>query len=316
MENILIKDPEGNKKVGFSSQTDRFFSRTQNVKYDYPGPGSYRKKETWVKTDPSLSSKGFGNGFVSAKERFDDLKEFNDKYRPGPGNYKIEESTSMSRDISTSISYKSLYNAKSVKSLKIHKDLPGPGYYNPIILAKDFDKSQKNFYFKSEKERFMTARVDEFPGPGKYFKKDKKDKIENTVSYFFKKPLEKIVTPEEKLFGENKEFMIPGPGAYDLRTDLLKKEENNLPYEVQKIKHPQPPNLIIGKDKKDLPQTDFYDVPSCFEKIKLGEKSANFKSNSPRIEAKRKKTPGPAFYRPQALPSKLSYNYNMEKIWI
>jgi hypothetical protein len=210
-----------------------------------------------------------------------------------------------------------------VKSLKIHKDLPGPGYYNPIIMARDFDRTQKNFYFKSENERFMATKIDEIPGPGKYFKKDKNGKIQdNTVSYFFKKPIEKILTPEDKLINEKKEFTFPGPGAYDLRTDLLKKtkEEENLSYKREKIKFESPtkiipPKIIIEKEKKKE-KTDYYDVPSCFDKIKLGEKSANFKSNSPKVEIKRKKTPGPAYYKPQVLPSKLSYNYNMEKIWI
>lgn len=317
-ENILIKDIDGNKKVGFSSQTERFSARNQSVKYAFPGPGTYSKDGSLVKNDPSYSSKGFGNGFVSAKERFDDFKEFNDKYAPGPGNYKINDMSSLSRDISTSISYKSLYNAKSIKSLKIHKDLPGPGYYNPIIIDKDCDKTQKNFFFKSEKERFLTSRLDEFPGPGKYFKKEKDDqKIkENTVSYFFKKPNEKVITPEDRLINKVKEFTFPGPGAYDLRTDLLKKNENKLPYEVQKIKQNNPSNLIINKDKNDLLKTDFYDIPSGFDKIKTGEKTANFKSTSPRIESKKKKNPGPAYYRPQILPSKISYNYNMEKEWL
>ena len=229
-ENILIKDHDAYKKVGFTSQSERFCSRTQTIKYAFPGPGTYSKEKTWVKNDPSFSSKGFGNGFVSTKDRFEDLKEFNDKYCPGPGNYKTDESSSLSRDISTSISYKSLYNAKSVKSLKLHKDLPGPGYYNPIIMARDFDKTQKNFYFKSENERFIKSRLEDFPGPGKYFKKNKDTKIiENTVSYFFKTPLEKILTLEDKLINAKKVSTLPGPGAYDLTTDILKKIENKLP---------------------------------------------------------------------------------------
>lgn len=318
-ENILIKDQDGNKKIGFTSQSERFSARTQTIKYAFPGPGTYSKDKCWVKNDPSFSSKGFGNGFVSAKDRFDDLKEFKDKYCPGPGNYKTDESSSLTRDISTSISYKSLYNTKSVKSLKIKKEPPGPGFYNPIILARDFDKTQKNFYFKSENERFMMTRLEDFPGPGKYFKKDRNvDKIkEHTISYFFKKPIEKILNPEDKLINKVKEFTLPGPGAYNLRTDLLKKTESKLPFEVEKIKQINATtSLTLKNDKKDLLRTDFYEIPSGFDNIKLGEKTSNFKSNSPQIEKKRKNTPGPAYYRPQILPSKLSYNYNMEKVWI
>ena len=315
-ENILIKDQDINKRIGFSAQTERFASRTQSIKYAFPGPGTYTQNKDWVKSDPSLSSKGFGNGFVSEKERFDDLKEFNDKYCPGPGQYKNDTSCSLTRDISTSISYKSLYNTKQVKSLKIHKDMPGPGYYNPIIIASDVDKTQKNFFFKTENERFHKMKIDDFPGPGKYFKNNRNnDQIkDNTVSYFFKKPLEKIFSLEDKLINEKKDNLLPGPGAYNLRTDLLKKNENQLPYE--KVKQGFTFNVELNKDKKDFLRTDFYEIPSSFDKIKKGERTAYFKSTSPRVFTKRKKTPGPAFYRPSLIPSKLSYNYNMEKLFI
>jgi len=237
-------------------------------------------------SEASTSSKGFGNGFVSGKKRFDDLSEFYEKYRPGPGNYKSDTSCSLSRDISTSISYKSLYNAKSVKSLKIHKEQPGPGFYNPIMLAKDFDKTLKNFYFKSELERFHKTKIDDIPGPGNYFKHGQEKIKDNTVSYFFKKPIERIMSAEEKLINEKKDYTTPGPGAYELRTELLKKTENNIPYD--RVKEPNT-TVVINKEKNSLMRTDFYDIPTSLDKIKTGEKTANYKSSSPRFAKKEPK---------------------------
>ena len=45
------------------------------------------------------SSKGFGNGFVSQTERFNDSNLFYSKYTPGPGDYQPQKRGSIVDDV-------------------------------------------------------------------------------------------------------------------------------------------------------------------------------------------------------------------------
>ena len=66
-------------------------------------PSSFKTKSV------SLSKKGYGNGFISKTERFDN--GFNDRYRPGPCEYKIDK-FSIKNDVSKSLFSQGLYNTK------------------------------------------------------------------------------------------------------------------------------------------------------------------------------------------------------------
>lgn len=255
-ENILIdelKIPKTTK--GFSSQLPRFantYTKSEAVKLQYPGPGSYaiQKKFDFVTSDISHhSSKGFGNGFASNTSRFGDYKEFYDKYLPGPGSYKSDESTSMISTLNKTLSYKSLYNKASTKPLRLHPENPGPCSYNPILLNKKSDFAEgENFYFKSEIDRFKKVPKSAL-GPGRYFKDDidfaitkspnkgktyvnnacinlenENDYGNKTTSYFFKKDIEKtgnLIDDYIKTSNplNSRKIKTPGPGTYEIKKD-------------------------------------------------------------------------------------------------
>ena len=91
-ENILFKDKSQENKIAFSSQTGRFNNRSESEKYAYPGPGKYTESNLQEKfaKNPSHSNKGYG-GFISNTDRFDSLREYYEKYLPGPTDYKKDQ---------------------------------------------------------------------------------------------------------------------------------------------------------------------------------------------------------------------------------
>jgi hypothetical protein len=195
IENVLVENKNNKTKKGFNSQTQKLQENNQCVKYNYPGPGSYQisKNFDFMSTGSSFySSKGYGNGFISTSERFNELQFHVEKYKPGPGEYKVEDTASLNQSINKSIFNKSLYKETSVKSLKVRQNTPGPGFYNPILL-KHNDLSGVLSSFKSGSERFKRDQKSAYPGPGKYFKENNMNTTEtnkknNTLSYFFRCP--------------------------------------------------------------------------------------------------------------------------------
>lgn len=178
-EKILISDLRVPKiEKGFLSQTERFSEphlKAENVKYLNPGPGAYKidKKFDFTVNDKSYhSTKGFGNGFASNSSRFEDYKEFYDKYLPGPGSYRSDESTSFISNLNKTLSFKTLYNKAETKPLRVKTPNPGPGAYNPILLNTKIDFVEGvSHYFKSENKRFKNIPKSAI-GPGKYFRDD------------------------------------------------------------------------------------------------------------------------------------------------
>lgn len=253
-EKILLDELQVAKtSKGFSSQSARFahsYNKTDSVKHKFPGPGAYKTQKPFDHTvnDSSYhSSKGFGNGFASNASRFEECKEFYDKFLPGPGSYKSEQSLSMISTMSKTLSYKSLYNAGSTKPLRVPPQNPGPGTYNPIMICKKSDFAEgENHFFKSENERFRKVPKSAL-GPGKYFKDDfdfaitkspnkgktyvncgdkEGEGASKTLSYFFKRPEEKrekgveeFIRTNETLFAGKRKTETPGPGAYEIKKD-------------------------------------------------------------------------------------------------
>lgn len=88
-ETVLIY--ENSRQKGFISTTERFIKDNRSAT---PGPGQYSgnnftiKQNAFITSNTSFNnSKGFGNGFISQTERFDDSYLFKSKYTPGPGDY-------------------------------------------------------------------------------------------------------------------------------------------------------------------------------------------------------------------------------------
>ena len=106
-----------------SPKTYSIFSpKIENEQTSFFNPSSFKKDSV------SLSKKGYGNGFVSKSERFDN--GFNDRYRPGPCEYS-KGKLSIQYDVSKSLFTQGLYNNKTNHSILPKKITPGPCDYNP-----------------------------------------------------------------------------------------------------------------------------------------------------------------------------------------
>jgi len=179
--------PARNNKEGFNVSAPRFYDARNGV----PGPGSYSVD---VKdSNPSISSKGYGYGFVSKAKRWYELpgRTFNP---PGPGTYELPNSIhNYNKDernnnvslrspralsgrlprmklmpqfmLPTSCNIKNPLSilAKDPRSDKIiPSNLPGPGSYNPVVthnsLTEEKGRREEYGIFKSNTKRIYETR--------------------------------------------------------------------------------------------------------------------------------------------------------------
>ena len=345
VEKALVEDKKGMTKVGFSTQTERFFPKPESAK-QCPGPGTYNISGDmdFTRTSTSFySSKGFGNGFVSTSERFNDSNLYYSKYLPGPGEYQPQKFCSITDDVNKMLLAKSLYNNKKTRSLKVKEKSPGPGHYNPIMDTFDL-KWKINKYkgedavFKSIVPRFKKRKGLNVPGPGKYFKDeyfiDYNDKNKpKTVSHFFRKPQEKKVdslkkfdiktkqNPEDAKFklGTKKGTIINSINVNDY--DFIKSQYAITKKDIYKIRNKA---FIHGNIAKE---TNLYErqlimanggisndngMEYIHKILKKPEKPDIFQLYSPRWKKNELelKVPGPAYYHPKNQPKTLSFNKN------
>jgi hypothetical protein len=335
VEKALVEDKKGMTKVGFSTQTERFFPKPDSSK-QCPGPGSYNISGDmdFTRTSTSFySSKGFGNGFVSQSERFNDSSLYYSKYAPGPGDYQPQKRGSIADDINKMLLAKSLYNNKKTRSLKVKGQSPGPGHYNPIMDTFDL-KWKINKYkgedavFQSIVPRFKKKKGLDVPGPGKYFKDeyyiDYNDKNKpKTMSYFFKNPSAKKVDLLQKYDIKTKQE------KEDARFKLITQKGNKIFNSVGAIG-------ITAKDIYKIRNKGFLygnigKEPTLYEQqlvmanggisneqgmeyihriIHKPEKPDNFQLYEPRWKKNELalKVPGPAYYHPKIQQKKLSFN--------
>ena len=227
VEKALVEDKKGMTKIGFSTQSERFFPKNENVKLT-PGVGSYNISGDldFTRTGTSFySSKGFGNGFASKSERFNDSSLYYSKYSVGPSDYDPQHNGSIADNISKTMMCKSLYNNKKTRSLKVKPTTPGPCTYNPIMNTFDArwragKLGGENAVFKSNVKRFITKKKNsDALGPGKYFRDEEfVDFNENSKpsreNYFFKSPHVKNVDLLQKY--EIKTKQIPEDAKFKL----------------------------------------------------------------------------------------------------
>ena len=135
---------------------------------------------------------------------------------------------------------------------------PGPGFYEQNIIGtkKNFLSTVHNFGSNSPKY-FMLKTSNDILGPGTYFKEKNKyeKKFKNLIHLTFPlKPKIKNETPIyiENLIKKNKE-KYPGPGEYNLETNIIKKEiSNNKSFGSNVERIPQEKkNTNIKKDKNE-----------------------------------------------------------------
>lgn len=154
IENIIIDVKTESINKAFLSNTRRFSKRSEGVKFNYPGPGSYHKN---VSDNKVYSAKGYGVGFVSKKPRFDEYSDYVKMYEPGPSDYTI--TLNNIREKVKDILQKNKQNKTENCCLKEDFIGPGPGYYD-VTKHEEKDKNYKtnNFFFKSTSTRFKYQR--------------------------------------------------------------------------------------------------------------------------------------------------------------
>jgi len=333
-ENILFKDKSQENKVAFSSQVGRFSEKNQSEKFSFPGPGKYLVTSISEKNpkNPSHSNKGYG-GFISTTDRFDSLREYYQKFYPGPSDYK-KDHTFIASKVSNSRLFKSMYYQDENKSLKKSKEKPGPGYYNPImpiLQMKEQENKKENYYFTSNQNQRPPIELNTIsPGPARYYLNDLKNfnyvKDPDKTSYFFKDKVPEREEACDKYLVQKKypkKKLIPGPGDYDLKSEIgkLKYDYSNL---NKKIISEKDRERDRAKEKeleeinvlKSIKKEAFMPYVSPFENLKKSARSV-FLSKSPRDDyLKINHVPGPSYYQANKPDYRVSFNWNTDKIWI
>jgi hypothetical protein len=336
VEKALVEDKKSMTKIGFNTQTERFYPKIDSAK-QCPGPGTYNLSGDMDFTRTSTSfynSKGFGNGFVSQSERFNDSSLYYSKYAPGPGEYQPQKNCSISEEVNKKLVHKSLYNNKKTRSLKVKRNTPGPGQYNPIMDTFDL-KWKINKYkgqdavFKSIVPRFKKKKGLEPPGPGKYFKDeyyiDYNDKNKpKTMSYFFMNPSKKKTDPLKKFDIKTKQE------KEDARFKLITQKGNRIinsaaaigitAKDIYKIRNK---GFLYGKSRDKEPTlyeeqlimangglANDTGMEYIHRIIHRPEKPDIFQLYAPRWRKNELalKVPGPAYYHPKIQPKMLSFN--------
>ena len=291
------------------------------------------------------SSKGFGNGFVSTAERFNDSSLYYSKYAPGPGDYHQQDKGTIVDDVNKMLFAKSLYNNKKTRSLKMKGQSPGPGHYNPIMDTFDL-KWKINKYkaedsvFKSSVPRFKKKKGLDVPGPGKYYKDeyfiDYNDKNKpKTVSHFFRKPQEKKEDALQKFGIKTKEV----PNYSRISEDEKRKrgegknKNNNDGYNFGSTIARTKKDIANMRNKAFIYGSVTSKVPNLYDRqlimanggissdigmeyihkiLHKPEKPDIFELYAPRWKKNELelKVPGPAYYHPKNQPKTLSFNKN------
>ena len=204
---------------------------------------AYKEEGDMSKYSTSFSSKGFGVGFVSKVNRFQD--NFSG-YQPGPADYSPDKYMTLLSSVEKSPFGKSLFKKKTSASLTAtnydYKDkkkykTPSNKKKGKINIIDDFSndinpskKKMASYFFTSKSNRFndnIFSGRNLNPGPGKYFLNNDCIKIKNpdSLSSEFVLPQKKEINPinffnlnenDKKKFG------------YQLRNKMKKGKKNSL----------------------------------------------------------------------------------------
>eukprot|EP00347_Sterkiella_histriomuscorum_P008192 403346028 len=265
VETIVYMHPES-KKSAFGSTSQRFMNNlmnksttdgittaNQNAGSDLPGPGSYLQDGSvnlMLKQSESFSRKGFGNGFISKMDRFQDNSMYYSKFLPGPGSYSTSthQDSLMGSTMSSKFTDKyKQYNLSpqfiphNNKSLRKQQNTPGPGHYliekNPSSHLLDPIKPASESVFKStsQKSQFLSEwnrELSKHPAVGEY-NFDRDNLLKKSSSTFnihkitssFKQPynLKRVKVNVYDPF-QNVEALdqkVPGPGSYNVEKETI-----------------------------------------------------------------------------------------------
>ena len=318
-------------KVAFTSTTQRFQTNSPKDALQTPGPGTYNLANSFNITSSSLSTKGYGNGFISTNQRFQDMngKLHNETYLPGPCEYKKEHYNSLQHSVNTSLKGQSLYNSKPSYHFKSNNISPGPCSYNPNKINTESYSGESNF--KSEMRRFKAMHFNGIPGPGTYYQDAlyKQYKINNRnntdeSSYYFKEHTnspkhsqdyhtEQMLDKEGSCVNrnENDKTQLQVHKGKVKQSELgvsMKAINKDMLVDVSKkgfIKHLKQTMLINDKHNliKEYNKDDYVIVPNYKKKNLMILNTPRWKINKHEF-----KVPGPAYYKPLKVRNYQSFN--------
>ncbi len=317
-------------------------------------------------TNPSLSSNGYGNGFASKASRFDyEREEMTNKYSPGPSDHQMIRN-SIEDKLKKSRIYNSMYKESDHKHLiTLDKTSPGPGEYNvtdkysikysnnnqlkvnPIEYTKEVKEKEKD----KDKEKDITLTTLNRLFKTENYIKNKKDTKDIITSTEFHK---KINTSIEKIKLNQKVESILNlkdkhiKSIFDKPTKIKKNliPASNLPhFDARENREAKDKENFINQlhldrmlaasvaDQNNFINNDNINKIGNIDDFYFRYKQMNvnpsyyFLSKSPKQIPKKNHVPGPSFYNPSILPSKMSFNvfnnnfadnleYSHQKKWV
>ena len=189
--NLIHEDISNNENFG---SNDRRFKNSVEIMNDYPGPGTYEKKDSFSQDKNNIKKKNIYTNYKTDLELIKELEKIPKEVfsTPPVGLYNPNIISSME------------YNAKS----KI----------NPYI-------DEKFVGFGSQEKKgmsFISKENNKNIGPGRYYKNKKLDMKQNSAPF----------NQSNKRFNYEQIYnnKLPGPGSYDINSfdDWNKKSHNIL----------------------------------------------------------------------------------------
>ena len=188
--NLIHEDISNNENFG---SNDRRFKNSVEIMNDYPGPGTYEKKDSFSQDKNNIKKKNIYTNYKTDLELIKELEKIPKEVfsTPPVGLYNPNIISSME------------YNAKS----KI----------NPYIDEKfvGFGSQEKKVMF------FISKKNNKNIGPGRYYKNKKLDMKQNSAPF----------NQSNKRFNYEQIYnnKLPGPGSYDINSfDNWNKKFNKI----------------------------------------------------------------------------------------
>ncbi|TMW64345.1 hypothetical protein Poli38472_012967 [Pythium oligandrum] len=320
-ETLLHRDP--NERDAFGNRTQRFHA-SEN---DQPGPGSYYKPPSMVRTTTdsgSVSRLGYSTGFVSKSKRFSDRVR---DVAPGPGQYQDTrvDRKFQNKKHGTSCFASTARSSNNDPFLSPSVTVPGPGEYNVSHTSSAIARNIARSAFTSKTARGFAPKLD-VPAPGQY-----ENPIELAQSIrggnhspqsVFKSTAKRLDSPIESLW-------TPGPGAYNaedaetaLRYDWIARAHTSAVFQKGNAdrfgrvptKRATEADVGPGSYNPGSPVSQEAGKPS------QALASSTFRSSTsrgtlPGGQTQPRDVPGPAFYHPSS-PDKRSHILNSNKKWL
>jgi hypothetical protein len=334
IENILYMKKDGDI-VRYSFNINDSFNKNNNNNLNHNNDSKISENSNF-KSKSINSPKSNNKKVNNFPDRFFDEKLDNSKYSPGPGDYS-NSSINSSFNVNN-FRYNNLfsYGREDIPIQKPNNYDNGPAKYSSNYYDLSNPNNQSNIYI-SPYERFKKEKKAEYIyniGPGSYdYLNDQISiiKNKNNKSPAFCVNSEKRPDLEEKVLNvkKNNQFQVPGPGTYNLRYPVLKKNFNCLDDKINKKEINEIKNVLSARNEnnineiieeenlKNIKNIENKDKPitNKFNKVK----GAVIEKQIPRFSKVgefKSFNPGPCYYNPKMKGGIQMFNINMNKKWI